>query len=110
MEDSAPAVRNSFKIKHILKSLLGSGLYYADLGSDFLMTIDLYLNCHYNYLIFCAIIIVLSYFTTIVFLKFRGLAENFTIAVFYPYYQMKYFFQDVKLLISNEVCKMQDSL
>ena len=102
MENSS-TIRNSFKIKHILKSLLGSGLYYADLGSDFLMAIDLYLNCHYNYLIFCAIIIVLSYFTTIVFLKFRGLAENFTIAMFYPYYQMKYFFQDIKLLISNEV-------
>ena len=105
MMDSSTTIRNSFKIKHILKSLLGSGLYYADLGSDFLMAIDLYLNCHYNYLIFCAIIIVLSYLTTIVFLKFRGLAENFRIAVFYPYYQMKYFFQDVKLLISNEVSK-----
>ena len=105
MMDSSTTIRNSFKIKHILKSLLGSGLYYADLGSDFLMAIDLYLNCHYNYLIFCAIIIVLSYLTTIVFLKFRGLAEKFTIAVFYPYYQMKYFFEDVKLLISNEVSK-----
>ena len=95
-----------FKFKSVFKTFLGPGVYYADLISDSLMAIDLYQNCHYRYLSFCLSIIVVSYLTTALFLKFRGLTKNCLTAFLYPFYHIKHLFKQIKAikkLIFNNV-------
>ena len=45
-------------------------LYYADLINDAILTIDLYNNCHYMYCFISIGIFVLSYITTVLYLRF----------------------------------------
>ena len=85
-----------FKFKSVIKAFLGPGVYYADLISDSLMAIDLYQNCHYRYLSFCLSIIVVSYLTTALFLKFRGLTKNCLTAFLYPFYHIKHLIKQIQ--------------
>ena len=84
------------RAKLIAFTIFGQVLYYADLISDFLMALDLFMNCHYNYLIFCVSIIVVSYLTTATFLILRKLAKTPLQAFLYPIHHGKHLFQNVK--------------
>ena len=65
-------------------------LYYGDLLSDIINMITLYQNCHYKYFVLSITILVVSYFTTALYLKFN-LNESWRRAVFYHGIHVKYY-------------------
>ena len=72
----------------VIRPVLTSGLYYSDLITDILMTINLYRNCHIKYFITSMVILPVHYFTTVLFLKFRT-KTDWTAAFIYPYHYGK---------------------
>ena len=60
------------------------GLYYIDIISDILFMVTLFKNCHTIYYIISLSIILVSYATTVVFLKFKFNME-FKHALCYPF-------------------------
>ena len=82
----------SIKLKQIFSTVIRpvftSGLYYSDLITDILMTINLYRNCHIKYFITSMVILPVHYFTTVLFLKFRT-KNDWKTAFNYPYYYGK---------------------
>ena len=72
----------------IIGPLLTYGLYYSDLCSDTYLIITLFLNCHFYYGIMSLAIMLASYFTTAIFLKYK-FNQDFKKAFLYPYYHGK---------------------
>ena len=79
-------------VQDISSTLLGPSLsralFYSDLASDIFMCINLYRNCHFKYFITSMIIIILSYLTTVFYLRLRT-KRDWNIAFGYPYYHGK---------------------
>ena len=69
----------------IIGPLLTYGLYYFDLYSDTYNMISLFLNCHYYYGTMSLAIMLVSYISTAIFLKFK-FNQDFKKALLYPYY------------------------
>ena len=65
-------------------------LYYGDLLSDIINMITLHQNCHYKYFVLSLAILVLSYLTTVLYLRFN-LNETWRRAVFYHGIHVKYY-------------------
>ena len=81
-------VKNNLVVKIILTLIgpvLTSGLYYFDLYSDTVFMITLYMNCHVYYSIMSLAIMLVSYMSTAIYLKFK-LNQDFKKAFLYPYY------------------------
>ena len=78
--------------------ILTSGLYYTDIISDILFMLTLFLNCHTFYCTASLSIILLSYATTVVFLKFK-FNIKFKLALCYPFKYSK-----------NLFCHLKDSI
>ena len=68
--------------------ILTYGLYYIDIISDILFMVTLFKNCHTFYYITSLSIIIVSYATTAVFLKFK-LNIEFKQALYYPFSHSK---------------------
>ena len=68
--------------------ILSYGLYYCDIISDILFMVTLFLNCHTFYCTTSLSIILLSYATTVVFMKFK-LNIKFKQALCYPFSHSK---------------------
>ena len=75
-------------LKQILDIIFGpiltSGLYYLDLFTDLLNTILQFKNCHIIFGTLSVLILVTSYFTTVIYIKFR-LNKPINFALWYPY-------------------------
>ena len=54
-----------------LYTLLRWALYYVDILSDIFQGFTLYSNCHYYYATVCLSIMVVSFFTTVFYVKFH---------------------------------------
>ena len=65
-------------------------LYYGDILSDMINMITLYQNCHFKYFGLSFTILVVSYFTTALYVKFN-LNESWRRAVFYHGIHVKYY-------------------
>ena len=65
-------------------------LYYGDLLSDIINMITLHQNCHYKYLVLSLAILVVSYLTTVLYLRFN-LNETWRRAICYHGIHVKYF-------------------
>ena len=64
------------------------GLYYYDYFSDFSLMITLFINCHYHYGLTSIAIMMLSYVTSAIFLKFK-MKQEFKESLLYPYFHSK---------------------
>ena len=70
--------------------LLDTGIYIADVLSDFANAILYYKNCHFNYFYFSIGTLILSYITTVIYLTFIvHHKEKWYRALFYPYCLME---------------------
>ena len=70
--------------------LLDTGIYIADVLSDFANAILYYQNCHFNYFYFSIGTLILSYITTVIYLTFIvHHKEKWYRALFYPYCLME---------------------
>ena len=65
-------------------------LYYGDLLSDVINLITLYRNCHFKYFGLSFVILVVSYFTTVLYLRFN-LNETWRRAISYHGVHVKYY-------------------
>ena len=65
-------------------------LYYLDLSSDVYIMITLYGNCHFKYFGLSVAILITSYFTTVLYLRFN-LNETWRRAVSYHGIHVKYY-------------------
>ena len=65
--------------------MLTYGLYYLDLFSDTYNMITLFINCHFYYGVMSLAIMLLSYITTTICLKYK-FDQDFKKALLYPYY------------------------
>ena len=72
----------------IIGPILSYGLYYCDIISDILFMVTLFQNCHTFYCTTSLSIILLSYATTVVFMKFK-LNIKFKQALCYPFSHSK---------------------
>ena len=75
----------------LIGPVLTYGLYYYDYFSDLSLMITLFINCHYYYGITSIVIMVLSYVTSAIFLKFK-MKQEFKESLLYPYYHSKNLF------------------
>ena len=69
----------------IIGPLLSYGLYYFDLYSDTYNMITLFVNCHFYYGSMSLAIMLISYISTAIFLKYK-FDQDFKKALLYPYY------------------------
>ena len=69
----------------IIGPLLTYGLYYFDLYSDTYNMITLFVNCHFYYGLTSLTIMLISYISTAMFLKYK-FNQDFKKALLYPYY------------------------
>ena len=70
-------------------------LYYEDILSDVIIMITLYGNCHYKYFGLSVAILITSYFTTVLYLRFN-LNETWRRAVFYHIIHVKYYILQIR--------------
>ena len=68
----------------IFGPILASGLYYLDLFTDLLNTILQFKNCHIIFGTLSLLILITSYFTTVIYIRFR-LNKPINFAILYPY-------------------------
>ena len=85
----------------LLKTLLMPSLYYFDLVADWIFAYDLGINCHWKYLSISLFILVVSYTSTVLFLKIR-LGLSWKRSVFYPHYHSRMFFQRLWIAIRGK--------
>ena len=79
-------------VKALFMPLLTYGLYNLDLLTDLFNTITLFQNCHPKYGILSVCIMLSSYITTVLYLKFQMKLKwslNGAVALFYPFQHSK---------------------
>ena len=75
-------------VKALFMPLLTYGLYNLDLLTDLFNTITLLQNCHPKYAILSICIMLSSYITTVLYLKFQ-MEHKMSVALFYPFQHSK---------------------